>query len=865
MQSTSNLWRRLWASGKAWLETVAVIEGREYSAITSPVINRSLMQNGLSVGNTVSATCTFSLRTDDEIPRSAQVVVNMRLTDGTSVSEWIPAGTFFISHRTRDAVTGLLTLECYDALLKGNADFVPTGTWPKSMIEVCWDIEAALGVSIDQRTDFVANEDMDEPEAGTTINDMLRAIGMANGGNWVITPAGNLRMVRLISAAEAEYAWESAEVAGVTGSIATSTSGTITGVRCRTEEGEAFLAGDESGLVIDVEASVPVVLDLADWMVGITYQAFDMKGAIYDPAIELGDFVNRLDDVHSVLYCENATLGLAFRGDVSAPEPGELADEYPYIGKNARTLQVAKAYAKQCVDDLDESLTQEDIFNRLTDNGTVQGLYMADEQLYINASYIDSGYLSADRIEADSIAVEKLTGAISGGVEDSWELNLTDGTFTIGEIDADSITTGTLDADRIETHSIAVGKLVGTIWGGMNDRSYIDFTNGTLHIAEIDAGTITAGTLDADRISSHTITVDKLTGYITDTTGDGWALDLANGTFTIGSISANDITSGTISADMISGGTLTLGGSNNTNGTLMVKDASGNTIGTWTKDGVTAEQGTIGSFTLDNGELKYGSTTASGTGARIGTGGISYNSVSSSTNESLKTEMSSTALSFYREDALKAWINLSSQGLQIGCNDRNDNATFPIAIWNYYASGNDITQIGLGYTTRVTGQLSATGLVEAYTNMRVYNDLTVNGTKSRRVSTGQYSDRLLYCYETPSPLFGDVGEGVIGEDGRCYVWLDAVFAETVTTTQYQVFLQKYGAGDCYVSERKGAYFLVEGTPGLAFGWEMKAKQRDFDQRRLERADDGELPETTDYGALASKHIQEIQKEREMAA
>ena len=130
-----------------------------------------------------------------------------------------------------------------------------------------------------------------------------------------------------------------------------------------------------------------------------------------------------------------------------------------------------------------------------------------------------------------------------------------------------------------------------------------------------------------------------------------------------------------------------------------------------------------------------------------------------------------------------------------------------------------------------------------------------------QLSTDQYSDRLLYCYETPSPLFGDVGEGIIGEDGRCYVWLDAVLADTITATQYQVFLQRYGPGDCYVAERRAACFIVEGTPGLAFGWELKAKQKDFDQRRLERAEEPYTPEKTDYGALASQHIQQIQKER----
>ena len=140
-------------------------------------------------------------------------------------------------------------------------------------------------------------------------------------------------------------------------------------------------------------------------------------------------------------------------------------------------------------------------------------------------------------------------------------------------------------------------------------------------------------------------------------------------------------------------------------------------------------------------------------------------------------------------------------------------------------------------------------------------NLTVLGAKSRVVSTDQYSDRLLYCYETPSPMFGDVGEGTIGEDGKCYIWLDPVFAQTITTTQYQVFLQRYGSGECWVSERKGSYFVVEGTPGMAFGWELKAKQRDFDQRRLERNDEPFTVPKQTYGEDAAKYIDELRKER----
>jgi len=116
-----------------------------------------------------------------------------------------------------------------------------------------------------------------------------------------------------------------------------------------------------------------------------------------------------------------------------------------------------------------------------------------------------------------------------------------------------------------------------------------------------------------------------------------------------------------------------------------------------------------------------------------------------------------------------------------------------------------------------------------YTSM----NLTVNGSKNRLVQTKDYDGRLLYAYETAEPYFGDIGESEIGADGSVYVQIDPVFAETVDLTEYQVFLTKYGQGDLWVEDRKNDHFTVKGTAGLHFGWEIKAKQFDHKDRRLE--------------------------------
>lgn len=161
----------------------------------------------------------------------------------------------------------------------------------------------------------------------------------------------------------------------------------------------------------------------------------------------------------------------------------------------------------------------------------------------------------------------------------------------------------------------------------------------------------------------------------------------------------------------------------------------------------------------------------------------------------------------------------------------------------------------------IIGYTDSDNTAYSWVNWEIRKDFVVTGTKSRKATTENYSDRLLYCYETPSPMFGDVGEGEIGEDGRCYVWLDPVFAETISNAQYQVFLQNYGEGSSYVAERKPAYFVVAGTPGLAFGWELKAKQAGYENIRLVQDFEKFDPKTKNYGSAAAAYLQNIRKER----
>lgn len=120
-----------------------------------------------------------------------------------------------------------------------------------------------------------------------------------------------------------------------------------------------------------------------------------------------------------------------------------------------------------------------------------------------------------------------------------------------------------------------------------------------------------------------------------------------------------------------------------------------------------------------------------------------------------------------------------------------------------------------------------------------------------------------------SPMFGDIGEASISEDGTCLIDIDDIFQESTNVRiEYYVFLQKEGDGDCWVDQKEQTYFTVKGTPGLKFAFEVKARQADYEHMRFadasetayDRAIDTDMPEP-DYSK--SLEISEPDYEKEL--
>lgn len=310
-----------------------------------------------------------------------------------------------------------------------------------------------------------------------------------------------------------------------------------------------------------------------------------------------------------------------------------------------------------------------------------------------------------------------------------------------------------------------------------------------------------------------------------------------------GKINASMILTGALSANLITAGTIT--------------DSTGENYWNLDSGQFVTKQGTIGPFNLSSDGLEY----SGGYGSRTYIFDITSNGFRSIVSSKYASYGRRTAgVALIRDSNYLPKITFYDKYYSTGLDDTNQVGTIAGSV--NVGTESDVPKInitvpGCSYSFSTLGFSSTDGTFQG--NVTVYGSLSVSGTKHRLIKTRNYGERLNYCYETPTPLFGDIGEAQLDSDGICYVDIDDIFSETIELRQeYQVFLQKEGEGDCWIAEKHPRYFVIKGTPNLKVAWELKAKQRDYDMIRLEQPDSGldEYEHTTDADSLLDSFINE---------
>lgn len=299
-----------------------------------------------------------------------------------------------------------------------------------------------------------------------------------------------------------------------------------------------------------------------------------------------------------------------------------------------------------------------------------------------------------------------------------------------------------------------------------------------------------------------------------------------------------------ITFDWARGGTLTLGGNNNENGRLRLLDAYGSEVGQLSNSGINFLKGIIklGSlFEVDN------------------EGNVIANSLKSSNAEITggKFEVISTSTSVISvSDGDKKNARVNVNGLYVESKEPvvagNPVTRFVSNSGHMYMYRDGTSKVVIDAATSdnpsfIMRGSTSSNVISMYANIceigpsttfgnsvSVRGSFFADGTKSRRIKSPVYGDRLLYCYETPSPIFGDIGQAKTDEEGICIIPFDDIFFEAINSNcEYQVFLQKEGEGDLWVEKKMPQYFIVKGTAEIKFSWEVKAKQKGYEYERLE--------------------------------
>lgn len=308
---------------------------------------------------------------------------------------------------------------------------------------------------------------------------------------------------------------------------------TITGVSYTNTQNSTIVSGnadytiDMTGNYLASDGIAQILPAVKNKVSGFTYRPFSASviNAPYLWPMDMITFVK--DGVNHTCALTNVNFGI--NGNTSLQSKGETAQSNsgtaPSGATNEQAFLVEKAL-NAAVDIVDQSLSQEEIFNRLTNNGQVQGLLLYNGRVYLNADYIRSGTISAQYIDASqlhvsaanidgtliigqlpsNVAVDSdLPTKVSELTNDSGYQNSTQVTtiagnvITTAQLNADNIVTGTLNGNTVTIINLNASNIKTGVLSSVDGNTTWDLINGILqnsfHYTRYDEG---SGELEAD-------------------------------------------------------------------------------------------------------------------------------------------------------------------------------------------------------------------------------------------------------------------------------------------------------------------------------------------------------------------------------
>ena len=507
MQTVSALWNTLFSSDHK-TEYRIDINGISYYAEdmkNTPVINKPLIEKP-AIGRVCTGSLKVSVYPKEDIPKAALVNAYCRLVslDGETVSEWLPQGKYYISSRSG---TNPLTLDCKDYMIRSGVTYQDKTTfeeWPQYMSDVLTEICSIMDVQLDSRTEIISGYYIDYPNEDTLISEVLSIIAIANGGNWIMTEAGMLRLIRLASPGAAVQTLGTEH----RGFKSLGKTQLISKVILTDNTNNKFEAGDDTGITLSAncEAATQIMANglcgTGDYalgngeivlsnatiskgeitistgsfsddcltliqnsiLYGVSYEPYSLTSAYLNPAVELGDTISvteRSGIAHDVLVCSmKIACTVVFTVTLTAGIDGETEDEFPYITMRQlsinRSVRTDQTYFGNRINRKDgfvsELLVNGESQAKLTANATVFSM-----QQRVNGQWEDRIYF--DTVSGKYVITADVT---INGVVTFTDLS-TSGNTTIN---GDNITTGQI---KNSSGSMIIDLDEGTISVGGKD------------------------------------------------------------------------------------------------------------------------------------------------------------------------------------------------------------------------------------------------------------------------------------------------------------------------------------------------------------------------------------------------------------
>lgn len=387
----------------------------------------------------------------------------------------------------------------------------------------------------------------------------------------------------------------------------------------------------------------------------------------------------------------------------------------------------------------------------------------------------------------------------------------------ITNLSADKITSGTLDAAYIRVINLTADNIHGGTLdvGSMHVKNFSadDIVSGTLRGITFEAGNPSNGfIIDGNGIDWHRKVKDGFgvmqdghskIGYFSDGEFD-WGQAIA------GSLSITDSNEIRLSLDSIVGeSTGPVEEISNMPKIILTKDDTIDPRADRHKNGSLSGMQQI---TLWTSKLEYMQLTRHK--------GFDFNLDSTEDDGMGRNWAKASQFRIQKDNCIGAYFGDGDQG-----NEINLNAAGGIHLSDYTS----LQATGLNVTSEISNL--------SVDNLHVKKWFGDDGYKHSTVKTSQGLIGV-NAYETAEYYFGDIGEDNTGNTSQVVIGIDRIFNETVNTDiQYQVFVTPYSDAHIWVEKRYNNRFVIcSDKPNAEFGWEIKAKRKEYERTRLQNFD-----------------------------